>query len=447
MRFIPSTAEQREEMLSAIGVRHFDELIESVPHAVRLNRRLRIPEALAEHHVEQHIQAISDQNADFGRMKSLLGAGAYRHYVPAALRTLLSREEFWTAYTPYQPEMSQGTLQSMFEAQTYFSRLSGMDVVIPSMYDGATAAAEGALMALRVTHKQRIALAGAIHPLYAQTVSTYLAPHGIDVLEIPHLSGAVSAMEVSAQIDHGIAAVIVQSPNFLGVIEDIRQIGEAARSCGALLIVVVPEALSLGVMKGPGELGADLVACDTHSFGLDLNFGGPHNAFLASKRDYIRQLPGRIVGETRDREGKRAFVMTLRAREQDIRREKATSNICTNHGLNVTANNIYLSLLGTQGLYELALTNTRAAHYLESRLVATGKFSKVFDCWFFNEFVLKAHDGADEVARRLLAESFLPPLNIANYLDDDRYRDAVLFATTELLTKDDLDHVAEVLSR
>jgi len=447
MRFIPSTGEQKKEMLREIGVASFESLIESIPGQIRLDRALNVPDALTEHELEQHFLTISGQNSDFSRMKPLLGAGAYRHHVPAAVRALLDREEFWTSYTPYQPEMSQGTLQSMFEAQTYFARLSGMQVVVPSMYDGATATAEAALMAIRITHKEKIVLAGAVHPFYKQTIRTYLTPHNIDVTEVPPSEGMVESKSLKALTGSDVAAVIVQSPNFFGGIENLDEIATVVHGANSLLIVAVAEGLSLGLLKGPGEANADLVACDTNSFGLDLSFGGPHNAFLATTRKYMRQLAGRIAGETRDVDGKRVFVMTLRAREQDIRREKATSNICSNHGLNVTAANIYLSLQGTEGLHELALFNSRAAHYLEKALLETGRFERVFAYPFFNEFVLKAKDGASEVSQRLLADGFVPPLHLGEFLDKDVHKDWLLFATTELLTRSDLDRVAELLSR
>jgi len=434
-------------MLEAIGVDSFEQLIENVPAALRLNRRLAVPEALPEHQLESNIRSIAGKNADFTSLKCLLGAGAYSHHVPSAVRSLLSREEFWTSYTPYQPEMSQGTLQSMFEAQTYFTRLSGMEVAIPSMYDGASAAAEATLMAIRVTHKKRIVLAGAIHPFYESTIKTYLAPHDIKITRSAHVAGMIELQSLEHATGQDVAAVVVQNPNFFGGIENIDAISAVVHHFQALMIVVVAEGLSLGVLKGPGESDADLVACDTNSFGLDLNFGGPHNAFLASKRKYIRQLPGRIVGETQDVDGKRVFVMTLRAREQDIRREKATSNICSNHGLNAIAANIYLSLLGTQGLYELALLNTRAAHYLEKALLETGRFRRLFDYPFYNEFILEAKDGPVAVSRRLLDEGFVPPLNVGEFLNDDSYKSAMLFAVTELLSRSDLDRVARVLSR
>ncbi|MCK5585319.1 aminomethyl-transferring glycine dehydrogenase, partial [Candidatus Bipolaricaulota bacterium] len=282
---------------------------------------------------------------------------------------------------------------------------------------------------------------------YKQTIRTYLAPHNIDVTEVSPSEGMVESKTLEALTGSDVAAVIVQSPNFFGGIENLDEIATVVHGANSLLIVAVAEGLSLGLLKGPGEANADLVACDTNSFGLDLSFGGPHNAFLATTRKYMRQLAGRIVGETRDVDGKRVFVMTLRTREQDIRREKATSNICSNHGLNVTAANIYLSLQGTEGLHELALFNSRAAHYLEKALLETGRFERVFAYPFFNEFVLKAKDGAAEVSQRLLTDGFVPPLHLGEFPDNDVHKDWLLFATTELLTRSDLDRVAELLSR
>jgi len=447
MRFIPNTTAQKNAMLHDIGVESFDMLIKSVPKRTRLDRQLAIPGSLSEQQLEQHIRTISKQNRDFTSMRPLVGGGVYAHHVPAAVRSLLTREEFWTSYTPYQPEMSQGTLQSMFEAQTHFARLSGMEVVVPSMYDGATAAAEAALMAIRITHKEHIVLAGAIHPFYRRTIRTYLSPHNIRVTETCEEAVAVVHESIRKTSQEDVAAVVVQSPNFLGGIENLDRIAEAVHSIGALLIVCVAEGLSLGLLKSPGESDADILTCDTNSFGLDLNYGGPHNAFLASKRKYMRQMPGRIVGETKDVDGKRVFVMTLRAREQDIRREKATSNICSNHGLNVTAANIYLSLLGTRGLHEMALLNTRAAHYLESKLLMTGRFERVSSYAFFNEFMLRALDGAESANARFLAAGFVPPLALGGFLGDKSFEGVLLFAVTELLYRSDLDCAADVFSR
>lgn len=447
MRYVPNTERQKKDMLGEIGVSSLEDLLECIPQEVRLGRLLDIPAAISEAELEARLCTITRENRDFSLMKPLVGAGAYRHHVPAAVRFLLQREEFWTSYTPYQPELSQGTLQSMFELQTYLARLTGTEVVIPSMYDGASATAEAILMSLRLTHKKRVVVSALLHSQYRETAETYLAPHDVEIVVLPHKNGLVDVDELREAIDEDTACVVVQSPNFFGGIENVGEVSQLARSAGALLIDVVAESMSLGVLKAPGEVGVDIVAGEAQSLGMDLNFGGPYNGYLATRRQFVRQLPGRIVGETKDRDGKRVFVMTLRAREQDIRREKATSNICSNHGLNATAANIYLSLMGTEGFYQVSLLNTKAAHYLEGMLVKSGRFERVFDYPFYNEFLLRSRDGASGVNARLLADGFLPPLEVAKFCQEERLKDVLLFAVTELLSRSDLDRVVELLSQ
>ncbi|MCK4240470.1 MAG: aminomethyl-transferring glycine dehydrogenase subunit GcvPA, partial [Candidatus Atribacteria bacterium] len=351
MRYIPTTEDQKKEMLKEIGVSSFEDLIESVPQSIRVKGKLNIPEAVPESELEEKIYHIAQKNSNFFLMKPLVGAGAYRHYIPEAEKFLLQREEFWTCYTPYQPELSQGTLQSIFEYQTYISRLTKMEVVIPSIYDGASATAEAALMSLRLTHKNKIIVSTLLHPHYRETLKTYLTPHETEIIDLPYKNGLVDIKKLKTLIDENVASIIIQSPNFFGGIEKMAEISELVHSKSTLLINVIVESMSLGILKAPGEIDADIVTGNAQSFGMDLNYGGPYNAYLATKKQYIRQIPGRIVGETVDVDGKRSFVMTLRAREQDIRRERATSNICTNHNLNVLAANIFLSLMGTEGLY------------------------------------------------------------------------------------------------
>ena len=446
MRYIPSTEEQKKEMLKEIGVSSFEDLIGSVPQEVRFEGRLNIPEAISETELEEKIYQIAKKNSDFFLMKPLIGAGAYRHHVPQAEKFLLQREEFWTCYTPYQPELSQGTLQSMFEFQTYIARLTKMDVVIPSLYDGASATAEAALMSLRLTHRNKVIMSASLHPHYRETVKTYIAPHEPEIVELPHKDALVDIDGLKELITDDVASVIIQNPNFFGGIENLAEICELVHSKNALLINAIAESMSLGVLKAPGEVGADIVAGEAQSFGMDLNYGGPYNGYLATRKQFLRQIPGRIVGETVDIDGKRVFVMTMRAREQDIRREKATSNICSNHGLNITAANIYLSLMGTEGLYKVSLLNTKAAHYLENLLLKSGKFEKVFDNPFYNEFLLKSKDSVSTVKGRLLENNFIPPLEISKFYKEERLKDVLLFAVTELLSREDLDLVAEVLS-
>ncbi|MDH5781348.1 MAG: aminomethyl-transferring glycine dehydrogenase subunit GcvPA [Dehalococcoidia bacterium] len=446
MRYIPSTEEQKKEMLKEIGVSSFEDLIESVPQGVRFKRKLNIPEAISEAELEEKIYQIAKKNSDFFLMKPLIGAGAYRHHVPEAEKFLLQREEFWTCYTPYQPELSQGTLQSMFEFQTYIARLTKMDVVIPSIYDGASATAEAALMSFRLTHRNKIIISSTLHPHYRKTVKTYIAPHEPEIVELPYKDGLVDIDKLEKLIDADVASVIVQNPNFFGGIEDLAEICEFVHAKGALLINAVAESMSLGVLKAPGEMGADIVAGEAQSFGMELNYGGPYNAYLATRKQFLRQLPGRIVGETVDADGKRVFVMTMRAREQDIRREKATSNICTNHGLNILAANIYLSLMGTEGLYKVSLLNTKAAHYLENLLLKSGKFERVFHYAFYNEFLLKSKNSMSTLSEKLLKNNFIPPLEISRFYEEEGLKDVLLFAVTEVLSRGDLNRVAEILA-
>lgn len=446
MRYIPTTEEQKKEMLKEIGVSSFEDLIENIPQSLRSKEKLNIPEAISESELEEKIYHIAQKNSNFFLMKPLVGAGAYRHYIPEVEKFLLQREEFWTCYTPYQPELSQGTLQSIFEYQSYISRLTKMEVIIPSIYDGASATAEAALMSLRLTHKNKIVVSNLLHPHYKETVKTYLTPHKTEIIDLPYKNGLVDREKLKILIEEDVASIIIQNPNFFGGIENMAEISEIVHSKSVLLINVIVESISLGILKAPGEMGADIVAGNAQSFGMDLNYGGPYNAYLGTSKQYIRQIPGRIVGETVDVDGKRVFVMTLRAREQDIRREKATSNICTNSNLNVLAANIYLSLMGTEGLYQISLLNTKSAHYLEDLLVQSGKFERLFDCPFYNEFLLKSKDDISTINKKLLENNFIPPLKICEFYKEENLKDVLLFAVTEVLSRDNLNTVAKILS-
>ncbi len=441
MRYIPSTKEQQVEMLKEIGVSSFEELLKSIPEKVKLKRKLNIPPALSEQELEDKIVKIAQKNTDFYNKKPLLGAGSYRHFIPEAQKALLSREEFWTCYTPYQPELSQGTLQSIFEYQSYIARLTKMEVVVPSIFDGASATAEAVLMSLRLSHKNKILVSSLVHPHYLETIKTYLAPHNIDIMKISFENGLTSIKHLKELINDEIACILVQSPNFFGGIENIKELSDAAHQKNIIFIQVITEAMSLGILKSPGELGADIVTGNTQSFGIDMCFGGPHNAFLAAKKKYIRQIPGRIVGETTDKDGKRSFVMTFRAREQDIRREKATSNICTNHNLNVIAANIYLSLMGSDGIYKYSLLNIKKAHYLEKKLLDTGKFEKIFKYPYFNEFLLTFKGDTEHLNKTLTENGFIPPLSLQDFYPDKNLQDTFLFAVTEIFSRDELNSI------
>ncbi|MBN2394885.1 MAG: aminomethyl-transferring glycine dehydrogenase subunit GcvPA [Candidatus Atribacteria bacterium] len=446
MRYIPSTEKQQVEMLKDIGVSCFEDLIQNVPKKFRLDKPLNLPPALSELELEEKITNLAKKNTDFYSTKPLIGAGAYRHFIPEAQKSLLQREEFWTCYTPYQPELSQGTLQSMFEFQSFIARLTKMDVIVPSIFDGASATAEAALMALRLTHRNKIIISKLIHPHYLKTIYTYLAPHHIEIIELPCQDGLTQMKQLEQILDESTAALIVQSPNFLGGIENLSQFSEMVHQKKALMIDIIAESMSLGILKAPGDLGVDIVAGNVQSFGMDLNLGGPYNAFLATKKQYIRQIPGRIAGETKDARGNRAFVMTFRAREQDIRREKATSNMCTNHNLNVVAANIYLSLMGTEGIYQYALLNAKMAHYLEKKLLKSGKFEKIFNYPYFNEFLIQYKGEIEELNQILSNHHFLPPLAVYPLIPEKKYENALLFAVTEIFNRNELDHITSILS-
>ncbi len=442
MRYIPNTKADKEEMLKEIGVSSFNDLLKDIPEEVMLKKTLDIP-TLSEEELTEKIFKISKKNLGFRFFKPLIGAGAYRHFVPEAVKAVISREEFYTSYTPYQPEISQGNLQSMFEYQTHLSRLTGMDVIVPSIYDGASATAEATLMAIRLTHKNKVIISPLLHPHYAETVRTYTAPHQTEIHIAEYKNGLSDLKSIESAIDENTAAVIVQSPNFFGAIEDIESITRIAHKKGTLIIQVIAESLSLGLLKSPAEMDVDIIAGEAQSFGMDLNLGGPYNGYLGSKMKYIRQIPGRIAGETTDKNGRRGYVMTFRAREQDIRREKATSNICSNHALNIVAGNVYLSLLGKNGIKKIAELNIKAAHYLRTKLIETGKFSG-FKYPFFNEFVLEVKD-KEKIKDQLINNGFIPPFDLGIYYPE--LEGHMLFAVTEILTKKELDFVVNLLER
>ncbi len=442
MRYIPNTKEEKGQMLKEIGVSSFDELIKVIPEDIKVKGDLNLPEPLTEEALKERVYRIAEKNADFFLFKPLVGAGAYRHYIPEAVKAITSREEFYSSYTPYQPEISQGNLQSAFEFQSHIAYLTGMDVVVPSLYDGASATAEAVLMAMRLTHKNKILISSLLHPDYKEVIRTYTAPHHTEIVEIPEENNLTDVNALNSMLTNDIAAVVVQSPNFFGGIEDVPILSGAVHSRDALFIQTIVEGISLGVLRAPAEMDVDIVAGESQSFGMDLNFGGPYNGYLATKTRFLRQLPGRIVGETKDRNGKRAFVMTMRAREQDIRREKATSNICSNHALNIVTANAYLSLMGKEGLYKVALLNAKGAHFLQRNLIETGKFEGE-NYPFFNEFVLKSKTDIDKIKDILISHHFVPPLSIEEFYPF--HKNELLFAVTEVLSKEELENIAEVM--
>src|SRR3984893_12252948 len=388
-------------MLRQIGLSSPEELFDSIPEDLRLRGRLNTPAALSEIELLSGFEQMAARNAGAYR-SSFLGGGAYSHYVPTIVDHLISRSEFFTAYTPYQPEISQGTLQAIFEFQTLVCQLTGMDIANASMYDGSTAMAEAVLMAERVTRRSKVVASQAIHPQYLEVAHTYVQHAGI---ELQHaLFDAVTGQTIVDSIDDQTAAVVIQSPNFFGCLEDLATIADQAHAQGALLIVTVTEAMALALLRSPGAADADIVVAEGQSFGVPLSFGGPYVGLLATRDKYARQIPGRLVGEAFDKQGRRGFVLTLATREQHIRREKATSNICTNEGLIALTATIYLETMGRRGVQEAALQCAQKAHYAAREIGRLEGFVLPFSAPFFNEFVVRAPVEARSLLEKLARE-------------------------------------------
>jgi glycine dehydrogenase subunit 1 len=443
VRYIPNSPEERQEMLRGLGLGSAEELFDSIPSDVLLKRPLQTPAALSEIELLELFESMAAQNAA-ARRPSFLGAGAYSHYAPTIVDSLIQRSEFFTAYTPYQPEISQGTLQAIFEFQTLVCQLTGMDVANASMYDGSTAMAEAVLMAERVTRRSRVLVSAAVHPEYLQVAETYVAHAGIELgrLEVEEASGRTSLDPAALEKD--VAAVVVQSPNFYGCVEDLKAFAEQVHAAGALLVVVVTEAASLGLLRSPGACGADIVVAEGQSFGVPVSFGGPYVGLFATREKYARQIPGRLAGIAFDKQGRRGFVLTLATREQHIRREKATSNICTNEGLIALAATIYMTALGRRGLQEVAEQCARKAAYARRRIAALEGFSLPYSAPVFNEFVVRAPSAAAALLGRL-AESH----NVTGGLALSRYfpgrPNDILVCVTETNKRADIDALVEGL--
>ncbi len=440
MRYLPNSPEDRKEMLRATGRSSIDELFAQVPQDLRLHESLQLPGPLSEAEILEFFrEAARATSKDF---VSLLGAGVYRHYRPVVIDELLSRGEFLTAYTPYQPEISQGTLQALFEFQTLIAQLTGMEVANSSLYDGSTATNEAVLMAMRITGREQVLLARTMHPEYREVIKTYGRYLGTRVKEAPlQPSGQMDLHRLDCVVDEKTAAVVIQSPNFFGVLEPVSEIAELAHKHGAFLIVAVAEPLSLALVKPPAE--ADIVCGEAQSFGVPVAFGGPYCGFLATRDRFVRQMPGRLVGLTKDSQGRRGFVLTLVTREQFIRREKATSNICTSQTLCALAATIYLCLLGKQGLRKLARNNLAKAHDAARELQAVGA-KRPFTGPFFNEFVLETPMPAGDFLRACEEEKILGGLELERFYPE--MKNHLLIAVTEMVNKETIDRMARVLA-
>jgi glycine dehydrogenase subunit 1 len=390
-RYIPNTQKQQETMLESIGLNSMDQLFDDIPDEVKLDRELNLPKPMAEHELLKHMRKMSSQNVNTEEYCCFMGAGAYDHYIPAVIKHMLSRGEFYTAYTPYQPEISQGTLQAIFEYQTMICELTGMDVANASMYDGASASAEAMILACSSKNKRKVAISRTLNPEYKDVIKTYAKFNNIDVIEVGYKDGVTDLCQLESVTPNEIAAVIVQYPNFFGAIENLADISNIAHRNGSYFIVTA-DPISLGILKSPGEYGADIVVGEGQSLGNPLSFGGPYLGFFAASKKLMRKMPGRIVGQTTDTYGKRGYVLTLQAREQHIRREKATSNICSNQALNALAATIYLTLLGKNGLRKVAELCVKKSHYAYEKLVGTGRFEPAFNAPFVKEFVVKINE-------------------------------------------------------
>jgi glycine dehydrogenase subunit 1 len=438
LRYIPNSPDERADMLREIGVASTEKLFDSIPENLRLREHLNVPAAMSELELLKRFEEMGARNQAAQRT-SFLGGGAYAHYTPTIVDHLISRSEFFTAYTPYQPEISQGTLQAIFEFQTLVCQLTGMDIANASMYDGSTAMAEAVLMAERVTRRSKVIISSAIHPQYLEVAHTYVQHAGIDLqrAEFDPESGQTPARAFAA-IDDQTAAIVVQSPNFFGAIEDLPGLAEKAHAAGALLIVTVTEAMSFGLLKSPGACGADIVVAEGQSFGVPLSYGGPYVGLFATRDKYARQIPGRLVGEAYDKNGRRGFVLTLATREQHIRREKATSNICTNEGLIALAATIYLETMGRRGIQEVARQCAQKAHYALREIGKLEGFSLPYSAPFFNEFVVRASSPASPLLDELAREKGIDGGIALARFDSERPND-FLVCVTEINTREQID--------
>ena len=443
MRYLPLTADDRRAMLEKIGVDAIDDLFVDVPRSKLMRELPALPRTKGELEVEREMGRLAARNTAAGSVPFFVGAGAYRHHLPSTVDHLVQRSEFLTSYTPYQPEITQGTLQYLFEFQTQVASLTGMDVANASMYDGSTSAAEAVLMAHRVTRRRKAVLSGGLHPQYADVIRTLAHYGGSAVAALD--PDPLGAEDIAARIDGETSCVVVQYPSFFGSVRDLKPIADAAHAMGALLVVVVTEIVALGLLRAPGGMGADIVAAEGQSIGNGLSFGGPYVGLFATREKYVRQMPGRLAGETVDAEGRRGFVLTLSTREQHIRREKATSNICTNSGLCALAFTIHMTLLGEAGLKRLARLNHEAACDLADRL-AKVKCVTVVSPAYFNEFTLRVPGDAAAVVDRLAEKGVLGGVPVSRLLPGrPELAGLIVAASTEINTDDDRAAYAKAL--
>jgi glycine dehydrogenase subunit 1 len=442
VNFLPNTERDREVMLKTVGAAEISDLFRDIPAEVRLARRLNLPDGLAEMELARHMNELAGRNGGSDKYSSFLGAGAYEHYIPSAVWHLAGRSEFYTAYTPYQAEISQGTLQAIYEYQTLICELTGMDVSNASLYDGASGVAEAAAMAIGQTRRQEIVIGANVHPEYRAVLKTYARNWGCPVREIPAPGGYLTPADVEPHVTGDSACLIVQVPNFFGGIEDGTALAELAHRQGALLIVVA-NPVALGLLKPPGAFGADICVGEGQPFGNPVAYGGPYLGFMACKEALVRRMPGRIVGATVDHDGRRGFVLTLQTREQHIRREKATSNICSNEALCALAATIHLSLLGKEGVRELAEACLQKAHYAQDALTRLPGVTAAFRGPFFHEFVIRTQEKPEDINRRLLDKGIIGGLPLGRFYPE--LADSLLVCVTETKSRAEIDRFVSAM--
>lgn len=442
--YLPLTDRDRAEMFETIGIARIEQLFEDIPDEVKFKGELQVSEKMDEQTLLRYMRKLAGKNADFDRYASFLGAGIYDHHLPVVINHVISRSEFYTAYTPYQPEISQGELQAIFEFQSYICELTGMAVANASMYDGSTALAEAGALASGATKRSRLIVSRAVHPEARQILSTYAKGLNLEVVEVGYVNGVTDLAELAALANDQTAAIIIQSPNFFGNIEDLAAIEPIIHEVGGLLVVSC-NPMSLGLIEAPGKLGADIVVGDAQPFGIPAALGGPTCGFFSVAEKWMRRMPGRIVGQTVDRDGKRGFVLTLQAREQHIRREKATSNICSNQALLALCASVYLSVMGKQGIQDVASLNLQKAHYASSRFAASQTIQLANDSAFFNEFVVKFNKDIDlkSLNSRLLEQGFIGGYDLGSEYPE--LKNHLLIAVTEQRTRAEIDNFVSTI--
>ncbi|MGP4072465.1 aminomethyl-transferring glycine dehydrogenase subunit GcvPA [Piscibacillus sp. B03] len=441
-RYIPMTEEDKKAMLETIGVESTEDLFADIPKEVRFNGELKIKPAKNEHELKKELMELADQNVNLQSHTSFLGAGVYQHYIPSIVDHVISRSEFYTAYTPYQPEISQGELQAIFEFQTMISELTGMEVSNSSMYDGGTALAEAVNLSAGQTRKKKVLVSKAIHPESLEVIHTYVKGPGLEIVEIDVKDGLTDLEQLEQELDEDTASVVLQYPNFLGQVEPLKEVNELISKQKKTMMLVSSNPLALGYLTPPGEFGADIVVGDAQVFGIPAQFGGPHCGYFATTKKLMRKVPGRLVGETVDEEGQRGFVLTLQAREQHIRRDKATSNICSNQALNALASSVAMTALGKQGVKEMAVLNMKKARYAKKQFEEAG-FEVVYTGPFFNEFVVKVNKDIKEINQKLVDKGYIGGFDLGRVRDG--WKQHLLVAVTEIRTKEEIDQFVKEL--